>query len=563
MHQPRSRATYERQPSHVVRPNTERRNDYIDVDFQRERYPRTPQSRQNRRKRKNRRWGLGLMTTLILCGGIYYTTQAQVEHWFPVEIEYEINQEQIELPSKLNELALLQIIYPIEGETVEVEKVEFATITDSFKVTNRIKPKTVSQQAEYQLFELNIPYQKEPTTLMMTYEVEGKIQRMALGEVPASSRNTQSATLTKSPKLAGDFNESWLANEVSQLRLSDFQFFGEVLRIEASGLESGMMYEWVQEGEVVDQGTYGEKANEGFALHTLKAGHYALRVEGQLIQAPASIEGVWYTVKREGVSKKIQLSESSGFLIVTVDEVTDVPEDVYDLLIDPGHGGIDGGAVGQGKVEAEEVLAVSQYLAKRFEEHGLKVKLTREDMDDPSKSDSHDYDSMPYLENGRVDQVYRYQPKYVISNHLNAFDGSLSGYELYSSVKTNDKWTSLVSNALQATGREARDSLKSEFRQSPGSYKKTYSCDQAGGCDLIYMIRETGGDLTHPVDLPRFSSAYAQMPAYGAESILIEYGYIDHAGDMAKWEDSYQEWAEAVVKGTVEYLEIPYHPLTD
>ena len=72
------------------------------------------------------------------------------------------------------------------------------------------------------------------------------------------------------------------------------------------------------------------------------------------------------------------------------------------------------------------------------------------------------------------------------------------------------------------------------------------------------MIRETGGAVTTPVDLKRWSSTYGSVPSYGAESILIEHAYIDNEQDMLLWDQSYEEWAEAIVKGTLAYLNIPY-----
>ncbi len=51
----------------------------------------------------------------------------------------------------------------------------------------------------------------------------------------------------------------------------------------------------------------------------------------------------------------------------------------YDIVIDPGHGGIDPGASNQFMAEKTINLMQSQYEKKRYEEHGLKVLLLRED----------------------------------------------------------------------------------------------------------------------------------------------------------------------------------------
>ena len=154
--------------------------------------------------------------------------------------------------------------------------------------------------------------------------------------------------------------------------------------------------------------------------------------------------------------------------------VHEVPTDVYDILIDPGHGGLDGGTIAGELTEANEALKLSKYIAGRLEDHGLKVKLTRTEDVDPAGPGKSDYGKSPFYDEGRVEQVYRYQTKYMISNHLNSFDGSLEGFEVYSSVVTDDDWSSRIATSLKSAGQDPRDSIKSEFRISEGSYKKCF-----------------------------------------------------------------------------------------
>ena len=63
-------------------------------------------------------------------------------------------------------------------------------------------------------------------------------------------------------------------------------------------------------------------------------------------------------------------------------EDTKLPKDVYDIVIDPGHGGKDGGAVtthnGETYAEKDITLDYGKDLKKALEELGLKVKLTRD-----------------------------------------------------------------------------------------------------------------------------------------------------------------------------------------
>ena len=47
------------------------------------------------------------------------------------------------------------------------------------------------------------------------------------------------------------------------------------------------------------------------------------------------------------------------------------------IVIDPGHGGTDGGASGNGIIEKDLTLAISNYMYDRFRELGIPVALTR------------------------------------------------------------------------------------------------------------------------------------------------------------------------------------------
>lgn len=81
------------------------------------------------------------------------------------------------------------------------------------------------------------------------------------------------------------------------------------------------------------------------------------------------------------------------------------------VVIDPGHGGVDSGAVSNNLLEKDYNLLISRYMYDRFRELGVPVYLTR--------------DSDITLEpNDRVKEVLSFfgnDPNVVvISNHLNA-----------------------------------------------------------------------------------------------------------------------------------------------
>ena len=83
----------------------------------------------------------------------------------------------------------------------------------------------------------------------------------------------------------------------------------------------------------------------------------------------------------------------------------------YKIVVDAGHGGVDPGAVSGGLQEKDFNLRAAQYMAKRFEELGIPVKLTRDSDETLPKSER-----IRRILNafGNRDDVI------LISNHINA-----------------------------------------------------------------------------------------------------------------------------------------------
>lgn len=94
------------------------------------------------------------------------------------------------------------------------------------------------------------------------------------------------------------------------------------------------------------------------------------------------------------------------------------------LIIDPGHGGQDPGALGpKGLKEKDVVLAISQLLAKMLKESGVEVKLTREE------------DRAAQLQS-RIALANTLKARLFLSIHCNSYTSSLAkGVEIWHSLK--------------------------------------------------------------------------------------------------------------------------------
>lgn len=93
----------------------------------------------------------------------------------------------------------------------------------------------------------------------------------------------------------------------------------------------------------------------------------------------------------------------------------DTPDNIYDIVIDPGHGGGDVGAVNGNIYESNINLSISLKLKQKLKNNGFKVKLTRENNTNIS----------PYGKQGRATLPYETKAKLFLSVHVNSAPSSI------------------------------------------------------------------------------------------------------------------------------------------
>ena len=188
------------------------------------------------------------------------------------------------------------------------------------------------------------------------------------------------------------------------------------------------------------------------------------------------------------------------------------------VVIDAGHGGIDSGAVGNGIIEKDLTLKISNYIYNRLKDLGLDVKITR----------SVDETLTPTERVKRVlDAFGNSSDVLVISNHINAGGGD--GAEVIYALRNNDTLSNLILDELSKEGQNIR---KAYQRRLPSDPTKDY----------YFMQRNTGN----------------------TESITVEYGFLDSKGDdVSQLKNNWQNYAEAVVRAIIEYLNLNYVPIEE
>lgn len=182
------------------------------------------------------------------------------------------------------------------------------------------------------------------------------------------------------------------------------------------------------------------------------------------------------------------------------------------VVIDAGHGGTDGGAVGNGIIEKDLTLEISRYIHNRLNELGIENTLIREEdiTLEPSERVRKILD--PYGSGSDV---------LVISNHINAGGGQ--GAEIIYALRNKDNLSKKISNELEASGRDVRK-----------YYQRRYPSDSSK--DYYFIHRNTGN----------------------TEAIIVEYGFLDNETDADLLKKYWKDYAEAVVKGIASYLGVPY-----
>lgn len=346
----------------------------------------------------------------------------------------------------------------------------------------------------------------------------------------------------------------------AQTSYDNHQFIGESLHIQSE--DEFQTYELLEASSGERYVFVNEMSDSGILLATIAPGNYLIIVDEAQLVSPEVFSQTWHTIQRQQRANKVTLTSSGEAVYLLVEGVDKLPADVYDVVIDAGHGGVDTGASGYGLLESEEMLKFSLVLVEHLEALGLKVKLTRADEHDPAGDDV-SMEEAPFVANGRITQVYETQAKLFISNHLNATEFALaSGFQIYSSITASNTLAQTISTSLIASGMEASN-ITDVSALGDGTFKNWDVCleriSDKSNCrqeheDYYYAIRESGGSVTSAQKLALYHDDYAQTPNYGATALLIEYGFINNYRENQVWLERYADYAQAVGQGIASYF---------
>ena len=183
------------------------------------------------------------------------------------------------------------------------------------------------------------------------------------------------------------------------------------------------------------------------------------------------------------------------------------------VVIDSGHGGVDGGSSGNGILEKEYTLKISNYIKKRLDELGIENAMTRTS-DELLDQSTRPKKAQSFF--GKGNDVI------VLSNHLNAGGGD--GAEIIYSLRNSDALSKLIAKELESSGQNVRKYYQRRLPSNPSK-------------DYYYLLRDTPNN----------------------ETLIVEYGFLDSTGDDVNLiKNNWEDLAEAVVKALANYIGVPY-----
>lgn len=139
----------------------------------------------------------------------------------------------------------------------------------------------------------------------------------------------------------------------------------------------------------------------------------------------------------------------------------------FHVVIDAGHGGRDGGAMGRsGTKESDINLAISKFLAAELQNHGIGVTLTRETRDSLAS---------PFAKNKKRDDmekrraiIEQVKPDLVVSIHLNSFPSHPAVRGLQTFFDKTGEQSKVYATAIQKQVNDS--SLGIDRRAAVGDY---------------------------------------------------------------------------------------------
>ena len=309
--------------------------------------------------------------------------------------------------------------------------------------------------------------------------------------------------------------------------------------------------------------SFSEYLNDGMYLDNLERGKYYsfLRVDYRDESDDEEIISKYYALNNKtdyDVTTYYTLSKYNNKIVISTDKEYEtmlfnvqknIDKDIYDITIDPGHGGLDSGALFGDYKESDITMDISLDLKKYIEKKGYSVKITHDRGDIASDKTMDQYD-----EHGRAVIPNEVKSKFTFSIHINKNNSSyVNGIEIYTADGINYEFAKSIADSIinntdlgystnkmhkRDDGVYTHNFTQSEINSSLTEYDEKgyvpYSVSTKS--NYYYMIRETGGYMTGAYIDESNPDKVGINPYYnsnvGNESYLLELGYLSNSSDL-------------------------------
>lgn len=272
----------------------------------------------------------------------------------------------------------------------------------------------------------------------------------------------------------------------------------------------------------------------------------------------------YYTLSK--INHVIFINSDNQYNTLMLDVKKNKDDNVYDITIDPGHGGKDPGACSKGNCEKGITLDLAMMLVNKLNEAGLKVNLTRTDNDTGIPN----YNMNGML--GRAVIPNESNSKYMFSIHLNSHvNKKMHGVEILTPTNIDYSFAKMFADKIvEYTGTSY--SINMGNKMFDGVYTRTFNAkdikehmeeykelayDVKEGTSYYFMIRETGGILTGAYIDSR-NPSIGENPYYnsnkGIESYILELGYIISSDDINNILNNKENYVNAIYDSIMEKL---------
>ena len=270
----------------------------------------------------------------------------------------------------------------------------------------------------------------------------------------------------------------------------------------------------------------------------------------------------YYTMSK--YTRKIEINSDNTYQTMMLNIKENKDKEIYDIVIDAGHGGIDPGTTVNGQKETDFTLDIAKLLKEDLTKKGFTVKLTRDE--DTLKEDEWFEE---YGKNGRAQISHEVYAKYLFSVHINSSTSSkVKGIEIYTPSDINYELAKSIAESI-VDNTSLDYSIQKTYKRFNGVYTHNFSESEINSSNekaiekgqtpydittksnYLYMIRETGGIMTGAYVDDRNEKQQANdyyNSNIGTEAYLMELGYLSSENDLNIIKTEQKQIAEAIAK---------------